>query len=198
MTKRFFLTVFSIIALAGVIGCGGPKAATAPLEAPGDLSYEQINTKERFRKYKSIGIRQFTTEGALYLSTEGEEQAEMDAFVRTAPEHLITGFLGEMKDNYYESFGVVKDDDDTKNYDLIIEGTFMEFDRGNAAGRFWGVGGAAHVTARGTMTDTATGEVVVNFSDTKIETRNLGTEYLLADCCEEIGANISDFLEEVY
>lgn len=198
MTKRVFMFVFSVFVLTAMFGCGGPKSATEPLEAPGDLTYEQLNTRERFRKFKSIGIRPFSTEGVIYQNTDQEEMAEMEAFVSTAPQHIITGFMGEMKDNYYQSYGVVKDDEDAKNYDLVIDGVFLQMDRGNAAGRFWGVGGAASVTVRGTMTETATGTVVVNFNDTKIDTRSLGTEYLLGDCCKEVGGNLSDFLEEVY
>ncbi len=197
MTKRFLMFVFSVFVLAAMFGCG-PKDANAPLEAPGDLAYEQLNTKERFRKYASIGIRPFSTEGAIYLNTDPGEEAEMHAFARTAGDNIVSGFLSEMKDNYCKSFGVVRDDADAQNYDLIIDGSFIQMDRGNAAARFWGVGGAVTVTVKGTMTETATGKVVVNFNDTKFDTRSISTEYLLADCCKEIGGNISDFLSEVY
>jgi len=198
MLKRLYIAAFCALTLVSVYGCAGPKAANAPLEAPGDLAYEQLNTTQRFRIYKNVGIRPFSTEGAAYLSTDPTERREMDAFVKTAAEHVIQGFLSEMKDNYYEHVGVVDTEEDAKNYDLIIDGQFTEFDRGNAAARFWGVGGEARVTVRGTMTETATGKVVVNFNDTKRDVRNLGTEYLMGDCCEEIGGNLSDFMSEVY
>lgn len=197
MAKRIFMTVFSMLVLSTLFACE-PKDANAPLEAPGDLAYEQLNTKTRFRQYNSVGIRPFSAEGAIYLNTDPSEQAEMDAFAKTAGEDIAAGFLGEMKDNYYKSFGVVKDDADANNYDLVIDGTFIQMDRGNAAARFWGVGGAVTVTVKGRMTETATGKVVVNFNDTKFDTRSLNTDYLLSDCCKEVGGNISDFLSEVY
>lgn len=198
MKLKLFVLI-SVFALAlPFFGCAGPKAASEPLEAPGDLSYEELKTDERFRKYNSVGIQPLKTEGVMFLSTDSDEQREMEDFAKAANEFLMKGFLDEMKDNYYKKYGRVDREGDEKNYDLVITGRFVEMDRGNAAGRFWGVGGQTRVLVEGSMTETATGKEVVRFRDVKMGTGNLGSMLLLQNNCKDIGSNISDFLEEVY
>ncbi|HEX9859985.1 MAG TPA: DUF4410 domain-containing protein [Nitrospirota bacterium] len=201
MRRRLQMFFMAAVVFAMVSGCGGPKPADAPLEAPGDLQYEKLHASERFRKYKSVGLKPFDASNAVLLSTDPDEQTETQRFVETAGRKLEQGFLDEMKDNYYGSFGIVGPDDDPAKYDLIIEGKFLEFDRGNRAARYLTGGGWTHVSIVGTMTETATGTVVVDFRDTKFGTGGaFGGDSidLLAQNCDETGGNISDFLEEVY
>lgn len=195
--RRTLMAALSLIVMVSVFGCG-PKAANAPLEAPGDLSYERLHTKERFRKYERIGIRPFDSSETTTLSVDADEEAETNHFVRRASEYIEEGFLDEMKGNYYHGFGIVDSDEDASDYDLIIEGKVMEVDRGSAAARFWGVGGATRVMVSGRMIETATGEVVADFRDFKIGTGSLASIPLLEINAREIGRNLSDFLEEVY
>ncbi len=194
-----YATVIAILALT-LYGCAGPKAASAPLEAPGQLKSEELRTTERFRKYNSIGLRLFSTEDVSFSSTNSEERPEMEAFAKTANQFLSKGFLREMKKNHYKKYGSVDSDDEAKNYDLIIEGKFTEFDRGNAAKRFWGVGGLAMARITGTMIETSTGKVVAKFSDYKDAGSSGvgGSIHLLENCVEEIGGNLSDFLRDCY
>jgi len=198
MLKKVLLVMGLLIMSGAFPACVHMKAATDPLVAPNDLMSEELNTTERFRKYNSVGIKPFSTEGVMYGSTNPEEKPEMDAFCKSANMYFIKGFSDEMKDNFYKKYGTVDNDDEARNYDLIIEGKFVEIDRGNAAGRFWGTGGATRVTIRGTMTETATGKVVAKFGDSKIGTGSLGSMLLLQNNCVELGGNLSDFLAEVY
>jgi Domain of unknown function (DUF4410) len=194
-----YAAVMAILALT-IYGCAGPKAASTPLEAPGQLKSEELRTTERFRKYNSIGLRRFSTEDVIFSSTDTDERPEMEAFAKTANQFLSKGFLREMKKNHYKKYGTVDSDDEVKNYDLIIEGQFTEIDRGNAAARFWGVGGLAMVRITGTMKETSTGKVVAKFSDYNDAGRlGAGSSInLMEDCAEEIGGNLSDFLRDCY
>ena len=198
--KHLMNLFFAVAVLATLFGCAGPKAAGTPLEAPGQLKSEELKTTERFRKYNSIGIRAFSTEDVLFSSTNSEERPEMEAFAKTANQYLFKGFFGEMKKIYYKKYGSVDNDEEAKDYDLIIEGKFTEFDRGNAAARFWGVGGLASARVTGTMKETATGKVVAKFGDYKVAGSSGvgGSINLLENCVEEIGGNLSDFLRDVY
>jgi len=198
--KHILHLFFAAAVLVTLFGCAGPKAASTPLEAPDQLKSEELKTTERFRKYNSIGIRAFSTEDVIFSSTNAEERPEMEAFAKTANQFLTKGFFGEMKENYYKKYGSVDSDDEAKEYDLIIEGKFTEFDRGNAAARFWGVGGLARVSVTGTMKETATGKVVAKFGDYKVAGSSGvgGSMSLLENCVDEIGGNLSDFLRDVY
>jgi len=196
------LFIFCCLVLLNIFaGCAGPKPAGTPLVAPGELASEELNTTERFRKYASIGIRPFMVDDAALLSTNSDERRETESFVKTAPGYLIKGFMSEMKGGYYRRFGEVRSDSEVNDYDLVIDGRFIEFDRGNRAARYWGTGGWTRAVVSGTMTETATGKVVVKFRDTK---EGKGGSFggdsmdLLRDNCVELGGNLPDFLEEVY
>ncbi|HLB24805.1 MAG TPA: DUF4410 domain-containing protein [Nitrospirota bacterium] len=198
MLKRFLVVLNAFALVSLFAGCvHTPQPAGTPLTAPGDLMYEELNTTERFRKYNSVGIR-LSTEGVAFLSTDAGERLEMEGFSKSVPDYLAQGFIEEMEDNFYKKYGVVRTDEDAKSYDLIIDGKFVELDRGNAAGRFWGVGGLTHVSVSGTMTETATGKVVVNFRDFKTGGSGGDSLWLMRSNAVEVGRNISDFLEEVY
>jgi hypothetical protein len=199
--KHLLHLFFAATVLVTLFGCAGPKPAGTPLEAPGQLKSEELKTTERFRKYNSIGIRAFSTEDVLFSSTNAEERPEMEAFAKSANQYLSKGLFREMKKrDYYKKYGAVDSDAEAKEYDLIIEGKFTEFDRGNAAARFWGVGGLARASVTGTMKETATGKVVAKFGDYKVSGSSGvgGSMNLLENCVEEIGGNISDFLRDVY
>ncbi|MEK6681771.1 MAG: hypothetical protein AABY79_07370 [Nitrospirota bacterium] len=200
---RKVLLLIGLVALAGsFFGCAHAKPADTPLVAPGDLSYEELHTTERFRKYKSVGIRLFDASDVAFLSTNAEERTEMEAFKLAASSHLINGFLEEMGDHkFYPKFGVANTKEEAAGYDLIIEGKFIQFDRGTRGARYLGTGGWTNVSLMGTMTETATGKVVVKFRDVKYgKGGSFGGDSmdLLRNNCVEIGSNISDFLEEVY
>lgn len=199
---RKVLLLIGLVALAGsFFGCAHAKPADTPLVAPGELSYEELHTTERFRKYKSVGIRPFDTSDVSFLSTNAEERTEMEAFKLAASSHLINGFLEEMKGNFYPKFGMANTKEEAAGYDLIIEGKFIQFDRGTRGARYLGTGGWTNVSLMGTMTETATGKVVVKFRDVKYgKGGSFGGDSmdLLRNNCVEIGSNISDFLEEVY
>lgn len=196
---RKALLLFGLIAL---LGCAHAKPADTPLEAPGQLSYEELHTTERFRKYKSVGIRPFDASDVSFLSTNAEERTEMEAFKLSASGHLISGFMGEMGGHkFYPKLGVANTKEEAAGYDLIIEGKFIQFDRGSRGARYMGTGGWTNVTVAGTMTETATGKVVVKFRDIKYgKGGSFGGDSmkLLQDNCEEIGKNMSDFFRDVY
>jgi hypothetical protein len=196
---RKALLLFGLIAL---FGCAHAKPADTTLVAPGELHHEELLTKERFRKYKSVGIRPFDASAVSFLSTNAEEISEMEAFKLAAFSHLVEGFMDEMGDhNLYPKFGVANTKEEAAGYDLIIEGKFIQFERGNRALRMWNKGGWTHVMVAGTMTERATGKVVVKFRDIKYERGgSFGGDSidLMKENCKQIGENISDFLEEVY
>ena len=82
-----------------------------------------------------------------------------------------------------------------------MRGKFIQTDRGTRRARYLGTGGWTNVTLSGTMTETATGKVMVKFRDIKYgKGGSFGSDSmdLLRNNCNEIGKNISDFLEEVY
>jgi len=185
------------------MGCAGPRAATAPLVAPGQLKYEDIKTTERFRKYEAIGIRPFSTEDVVFMSTSPNEMQEMETFRKTAPDLLLASFERGMKKNFYKRFGLVASDDDLASYDLVIEGEFSEFDRGNRAARYSvGFGsGSTHVSVSGRMFEPKTGNTVVIFRDALYGRWGLfggSSMELLQRNCQDIGTNISDFLRDCY
>lgn len=205
MLKVYYACLLSALVVAsGILGgcASGPKPANAPLVAPGQLSYEDIKTTERLRKYDSVGIIPFSTEGATFMSTAADERPEMESFKKTAADFLVKGFEGEMKKNFYKRYGVVSSDEDMKNYDLVIEGKITEFDRGNRAARYMGMGGGyTHVSASGRMFETKTGNTVVNFQDVQYGKRGAfggNSLDLLKDNCQEMGGNISDFMRDCY
>jgi len=193
--------IFSVILCAFMAGCATPKPAGTPLEKPGDLSYEALHTKDRFRKYKSVGIVPFDNSQAEMLNTNSEERSETEALIEHANSYLIDGFEDEMADNFYESYGVVESDADYDKYDLVIEGKYLDFDRGNQASRYWLGTGFTHVAVSGRMVETATGKVVADFRDIKYGTGGAfggDSIELMMDNLGELGGNLSDFLEEVY
>ena len=115
--------------------------------------------------------------------------------------------MGDHK--FYPKFGVVNTKEEAAGYDLIIDGKFIQFDRGNRAARAMASissAGKTNVTVAGTMTETATGKIVVKFRDVKYGTAgSRGGSFggsdsmkLLKGNCEDIGNNIFYFLREVY
>lgn len=182
-------------------GCHEPAPASEPLVAPGELNYEELNTKERFRKYNSIGIRAFSTEDVMMINVDPDERSKMDTFKKVAFDYFQKNFFDQMKGNYYKKYGLVENDADAKNFDLVIDARFVEIDRGSRAARYWGTGGWTSVKVKGTMTETATGKVVVKFQDSKVgKGGSFGgdSDDLLRNNCEELGGNLSDFLRDVY
>lgn len=202
MIKRMFFLLGIIVLSVMSNGCAsGPKPASEPLVAPNQLSYEELNTDQRFRKYASVGIRPFYTEGVDFLSTNADEKPEMEGFKRHAADDLIKGFTSEMKKIYYTKYGVIENDADASKYDLVISGKFMEFDRGNRASRYLTGKGWTSVRVSGAMTETATGKEICRFKDVKYgKGGSFGGDSmdLLKDNCEELGGNLSDFLRDVY
>jgi len=198
---RIKITVMSLVLVALIAGCATPKPANTPLEKPDELTHEVLNTNERFRKYESVGLVPFDNSEAVLLSVDRDEERETEAFVRMANTYLEEGFLNEMGDIFYPRYGIIQSEADYDRYDLVIEGKYLEFDRGNQASRYWLGTGHTRVVVVGTMTETATGKVVVEFRDIKYGTGgSFGGDSieLMQENCEQIGGNISDFLEEVY
>ena len=198
-----FLALLGALSLAAIFsGCAhGPAAANAPLVAPEQLQYEELHTSERFRKYESIGIRPFSVEETALLSTDPGERTEMENFRDKAADQIAAAFVKEMKGGYYKGIGIVSSDEEAAEYDLVIEGQISEIDRGNRASRYMSGTGWTHISLIGTMTDTKSGDVVVKFRDTKYgKGGTFGGDSidLLNNNCQELGANLHDFLRDVY
>jgi len=181
MNKKFAILLGALSLAVVISACATTaKSARTPLVAPRQLVYEELNTTERFRKYANVGIIPFTlADHAMNLGYpyQGTNKEQQDAYKTQIINQITTGFTNEMKDGRYKHCGVINSDEEAAEYDLVIEGTITDISQNS-------------VSVTGTMTETENGDIVVNFKDTK-------TGFWWS-ACQELGANIHDFLRDVY
>jgi len=178
MKKVALFAVAAIIVASTFFGCAGPPVA------PGKMKAESLSTDKRFRKYKSVDIRPFSTKDIIYGGVADKDN--MDMFMKDANMYFINGFEGGMKKTHFKKSTAGSE----TCGELVIEGRFVEFDLG--------ADGTATVIVDGVMIETKTGAVVARFGDTRTAQGTPGSTDSLKKVCRDMGNSISEFLGAVY
>ena len=117
-----------------------PQISLAKLKAPDVLDTEKIMTDDSLSKYKTVGIKIFTTDDVEYSNVDDDEKKNMKRFLKDAQEKLAKTIKNNLEDDGIHAV-ILDDEKGNGNADLIIEGRFKEVNLGNAVMRFgWGFG----------------------------------------------------------
>jgi hypothetical protein len=188
--------IISLIALMLVI----PVSSFAKLKAPDVLDKEKIMTDESLSKYKSIGVKIFSTEGIEYESVDDEEMVKMKHFLKECQEKLAKTIKNDLEDNGVKAFVIDEDGGKAGKADMIIEGKITKINLGSAAGRIiFGFGaGQAGLTVEGELKDGKSGDTLVKFEHENTSGLGSGDKWsLVSHEAEDLGDKIAEFIKKL-
>ncbi len=177
-----------------------PINALAGSRGPGVLDKENIKTDESLSKYKSIGIKIFSTENVEYNNVDDEEKRELKNYLRDWQEMLARTMKNELNGDRVTAFIIDPDGRNADKADMIIEGEFSQVNMGSTFSRmFWGMGaGQAGVTVKGKLIDARTGKELATFEHESTSGLQGGDKWALVENrVKATGDKIAEFVEKL-
>ena len=197
--KRFTLVLlFSLLLPVTFLFAADEKL----LPAPDVLSEEVISTSTKLSAYDTIVIRDFTTEGAEYSNIDADEKVKVEAMKPMLVKGLTDSLEMELKKR--KLFKDIVKNGEPKGKAVIVEGSFVEFNAGNRAVRFWvGFGaGKTYLKVKGRLVDAQTGKELAIFVDRETGYKGSMTlenfEGLFPSQALSIGENLAQFIQKLY
>lgn len=192
LLQVLFLVVFASMAYA----------ADKPIDKPGVLNEEAVMTSERLAKYDTLVIRDFSTKDVVYDRIDDEERPKVEAIKPLIVKNLTLSIEAEMKKR--KLFKSVVVNSDVKENALILEGSFIEFNGGSRALRFWvGMGaGKTYLKAKGRLIDGQTGKELATFEDQETGYKGVASmesfESLFPHQAMSLGEHLGEFIQKLY
>ncbi len=154
-----------MLLIMAVVALLTPINALAGMKAPGVLDKENVMTDESLAKYKSIGIKIFTTDNIKYNNVDKDEKRQLKNYLKDWQKLLANTIKNELNGGNVTAFIIDSDGKNADKADMIIEGEFTQVNMGSAFSRvFWGFGaGQAGITVKGKLVDAKTGKVLATF-----------------------------------
>lgn len=177
-----------------------PINALAGSRGPGVLDKENVKTDESLSKYKSIGIKIFSTDNIEYNNVDNEEKRELKNYLGDWQESLAKTMKNELNGDRVSAFIIDSDGKNAGKADMIIEGEFTQVNMGSAFSRmFWGMGaGQAGITVKGKLIDAKTGKELATFEHESTSGLQGGDKWsLVGNRVQATGDKISEFVEKL-
>lgn len=194
------LTLLQVLLLVAVTSM--VCAAEQPIAKPGVLNEEAVMTSQRLAKYDTLVIKDFSTKDVVYDRIDDEEKPKVEAIKPLIVKNLTLSIEAEMKKR--KLFKSVVVNSDVKENALILEGSFVEFNGGSRALRFWvGMGaGKTYLKAKGRLVDAQTGKELATFEDQETGYKGVasmeGFDSLFPHQAMSLGEHIGEFIQKLY
>ncbi len=191
--KRMLL-IMSVVALLI------PINALAGMRAPGVLDKENIITDESLSKYKSIGIKLFSTDNIEYNNVDSDEKRQLKNYLKDWQKLLARTMKNELNGDRVTAFIIDPDGKNADKADMIIDGEFSQVNMGSAFSRmFWGMGaGQAGITVKGKLIDAKTGKELATFEHESTSGLQGGDKWsLVENRVQATGDKISEFVQKL-
>jgi Domain of unknown function (DUF4410) len=189
-----------ILLIMAVVALLIPINALARMSAPGVLDKEDVMTDESLAKYKSIGIKIFTTDNIEYNNVDDNEKRELKNYLKDWQDLLARTMKNELNGDRVTAFIIDPDGKNADKADMIIEGEFSQVNMGSAFSRmFWGMGaGQAGITVKGKLIDAKTGNVLATFQHESTSGLQGGDKWqLVENRVQATGDKISEFVQKL-
>jgi hypothetical protein len=173
-----------------------------PLDKPGILNEETVMTSQRLAKYDTLVIKDFSTDGVVYDRIDDEEKPKVDAMKPLIVKNLTLSIEMAMKTR--KMFKNVLLNSEVKENAVILEGSFIEFNGGSRALRFWvGMGaGKTYLKVKGRLIDAQSGKELVTFEDQETGFKGVASmdsfEDLFPHQAQSLGEHIGEYIEKLY
>jgi hypothetical protein len=177
-----------------------PINALARMSGPGVLDKENIMTDESLSKYKSIGIKLFSTDNVEYNNVDDEEKRLLKNYLKDWQESLAKTMKNELNGDRVKAFIIDPDGKNAGKADMIIDGEFSQVNMGSTFSRmFWGMGaGQAGITVKGKLIDAKTGKELATFEHESTSGLQGGDKWsLVGNRVQATGDKISEFVEKL-
>ncbi|MHB8174138.1 MAG: DUF4410 domain-containing protein [Nitrospirota bacterium] len=191
--KRMLL-IMSVVALLI------PINALAGMRAPGVLDKENIITDESLSKYKSIGIKLFSTDNIEYNNVDSDEKRQLKNYLKDWQKLLARTMKNELNGDRVTAFIIDPDGKNADKADMIIDGEFSQVNMGSTFSRmFWGMGaGQAGITVKGKLIDAKTGKELATFEHESTSGLQGGDKWsLVENRVQATGDKISEFVQKL-
>lgn len=154
-----------LLILLAIVAIVIPGSALAKMKAPDVLDKEKILTEESLSKYKTVGVKLFSTDDVKYENVDDEEMKKMKRTLKECQEKLAKTIVNNLKDAGRDAFVI---DEETKNAgkaDMVIEGKITKINLGSGVARFFvGFGaGSAGLSVEGDLKDAKSGDALAKF-----------------------------------
>lgn len=189
-----------LLILLAIVAVLMPLSALSKIKAPDVLDKEDIKTDESLSKYKSIGIKIFSTEGIDYKNTDDEEKRQLKNYLKDWQGILAKSLKNELNGDTVKAFVIDEDGKNADQADMIIDGNFSEVNMGSAFNRiFWGFGaGQAGITVKGKLIDAKTGKELATFQHESTSGLQGGDKYQLVEGRVKATADkIAEFVQKL-
>ncbi|MGC2423744.1 MAG: DUF4410 domain-containing protein [Nitrospirota bacterium] len=177
-----------------------PINGLARMSAPGVLDKEDVMTDESLSKYRTIGIKLFSTDNVEYNNVDDEEKRELKNYLKDWQEMLARTMKNELNGDRVTAFIIDPDGKNADKADMIIEGEFSQVNMGSTFSRmFWGMGaGQAGITVKGKLIDAKTGKELATFQHESTSGLQGGDKWALVENrVKATGDKISEFVEKL-
>ena len=175
-----------------------PSVSFAKVKGPDVLDKEDIKVTEGLSKYKTVGVKVFTTEGIKYKNVDDEEMKKMKRFLTECQEKMAKSMVDSLKDRGMEAF-VIDDEKGAGKADMVIEGSISEMNLGSRAMRILlTFSGQAGVAAKGELKDAKTGQVLASFEHRKTSGLGEGDKWdMVLGRAGALGEDVAEFVEKL-
>ncbi len=189
-----------MLLIMAVVALLTPINALAGMKAPGVLDKEDVMTDESLAKYKSIGIKMFTTDNIEYNNVDSDEKRQLKNYFKDWQKLLARTIKNELNGGNVTAFIIDPDGKNADKADMIIEGEFTQVNMGSAFSRvFWGFGaGQAGITVKGKLVDAKTGKVLATFQHESTSGLQNGDKWqMVENRVEATGDKIVEFVQKL-
>ncbi len=189
-----------MLLIMAVVALLTPINALAGMKAPGVLDKEDVMTDESLAKYKSIGIKIFTTDNVEYNNVDSDEKRQLKNYFKDWQKLLARTIKNELNGGNVTAFIIDPDGKNADKADMIIEGEFTQVNMGSAFSRvFWGFGaGQAGVTVKGKLVDAKTGKVLATFQHESTSGLQNGDKWqMVENRVAATGDKIAEFVQKL-
>ena len=189
-----------MLLIMAVVALLTPINALAGMKAPGVLDKEDVMTDESLAKYKSIGIKVFTTDNIEYNNVDSDEKRQLKNYFKDWQKLLARTIKNELNGGNVTAFIIDPDGKNADKADMIIEGEFTQVNMGSAFSRvFWGFGaGQAGITVKGKLVDAKTGKVLATFQHESTSGLQNGDKWqMVENRVEATGDKIVEFVQKL-
>jgi uncharacterized protein (DUF342 family) len=177
-----------------------PINSLARMSAPGVLDKENVMTDESLSKYKSIGIKIFSTDNIEYNNVNDDEKRQLKNYLKDWQDLLARTMKNELSGDRVTAYIIDPDGKNADKADMIIDGEFSQVNMGSAFSRiFWGMGaGQAGITVKGKLIDAKTGKELATFEHESTSGLQGGDKWqLVGNRVQATGDKISEFVQKL-